>query len=59
MGLIGGLVVLMLYLIILIRSGIIARKTEKLFPKYLVLGSAMMLSIQALINMAVAVNLIP
>ena len=59
MGLLGGLVVLMLYVVILIRSGMIARKTEKLFPKYLVMGSALMLSIQAFINMAVAVNLIP
>lgn len=59
LGLLGGVVVLMLYVIILIRSGMIARKTERLFPKYLVLGSALMLSIQAFINMAVAVNLIP
>lgn len=59
MGLVGGFFVLMLYVIILIRAGMIARKTEKLFPKYLVLGSAMMLSIQAFINMAVAVNVIP
>ena len=59
MGILGGVFVLMLYVIILIRSGMIARKTEKLFPKYLVLGSAMMLSIQAFVNMAVAVNLIP
>ena len=46
------------YVIILIRAGMIV-VNEKLFPKYLVLGSAMMLSIQAFINMAVAVNLIP
>lgn len=59
LGLLGGLFVLMLYVIILIRAGIIARKTEKLFPKYLVLGSALMLCTQAFINMAVAVNLIP
>lgn len=59
LGLLGGVFVLLLYVIILIRSGMIARKTEKLFPKYLVLGSALMLSIQAFINMAVAVNLIP
>lgn len=59
MGILGGMLVLLLYVIILIRSGIIARKTEKLFPKYLVLGSALMLSMQAFINMAVAVNLIP
>lgn len=59
MGIVGGLLVLLLYVIILIRAGIIAKKTEKLFPKYLVLGSALMLSIQAFVNMAVAVNLIP
>ena len=59
MGIFGGLFVLLLYVILLIRSGMIARKTEKMFPKYLVLGSALMLSIQAFINMAVAVNLIP
>ncbi|MDO5664796.1 MAG: FtsW/RodA/SpoVE family cell cycle protein [Bacteroidia bacterium] len=59
LGIVGGIFVLLLYIIILIRAGIIARKTEKLFPKYLVLGSALMLSIQAFVNMAVAVNLIP
>lgn len=59
MGIIGGLVVLILYVIILFRAGIIARRVDNLFPKLLVLGSALMLSIQAFINMAVAVNLIP
>lgn len=59
MGILGGIFVLLLYVILLIRSGIIARKITKLFPKYLVLGSALMLSIQAFINMAVAVNFIP
>jgi cell division protein FtsW len=59
MGFLGGLFVMLLYVVILIRAGMIVRKTEKLFPKYLVLGSALMLSVQAFINMAVAVNLIP
>ncbi len=59
MGLIGGAFVLLLYIVILIRSGIIASRVDNLFPKYLVIGSALMLSFQALINMAVAVNLIP
>ena len=59
MGLLGGTVVLILYIIIMMRAGIIARKTEKLFPKYLILGSALMLGMQAFVNMAVAVNLIP
>ena len=59
LGLLGGIMVMMLYIIILWRSGIIAFKTEKLFPKYLILGSALMLSMQAFVNMAVAVGLIP
>lgn len=59
MGLLGGTVVLILYIIIMMRAGKIARKTEKLFPKYLILGSALMLGMQAFVNMAVAVNLIP
>ncbi|MCE5179504.1 MAG: FtsW/RodA/SpoVE family cell cycle protein [Porphyromonadaceae bacterium] len=59
MGMLGGLFVLLLYVILLIRSGMIARKTDKMFPKYLVLGSALMLSTQAFINMAVAVSLFP
>lgn len=59
MGIIGGVFVLLLYVMILFRAGIIARRVDNLFPKYLVLGSALMLSIQALVNMAVAVNLIP
>lgn len=59
MGLLGGTFVLILYIIILMRAGKIAKKTDKLFPKYLILGSALMLAMQAFVNMAVAVNLIP
>lgn len=59
MGILGGIFVLLLYVIILIRAGMIARRIDRIFPKYLVLGSALMLSIQAFVNMAVAVNLIP
>jgi len=59
MGLIGGFAVLFLYVILFIRSGIIAERCEKLFPKYLVLGSALLIVTQALANMLVAVNLIP
>ena len=59
LGFFGGIFVFMLYVIILIRAGIIARKTNSLFARYLVLGSALMLSIQAFMNMAVAVGAIP
>jgi cell division protein FtsW len=59
LGFLGGVVVVLLYVILLIRGGMIARKVDKLFPKYLILGSALILSFQAFVNMAVAVNLIP
>jgi cell division protein FtsW len=59
MGLVAGLFVLFLYLILLIRVGTIARKCEKLFPKFLVLGCGLMIGIQALSNMAVVVGLFP
>ena len=59
MGLVGGIVVLMLYLALMIRCGVLASKCDKKFQRYLILGCAMMLTIQALANMAVAVNLIP
>lgn len=58
-GLIGGIFVLLLYVALMIRCGILASKCEKKFPRYLILGAALMLTIQALANMAVAVNLIP
>jgi cell division protein FtsW len=59
LGIVGGIGVLALYIFLFIRAGIIANRCEKLFPKYLVIGCALLLVIQALTNMAVAVNLIP
>lgn len=58
-GLAGGFFVLLLYLILLIRVAMIARRCEKLFPKFLILGCGLMLVTQALINMAVAVGVFP
>lgn len=59
LGVVGGVFVLMLYIMLLVRAGMIARKCEKPFPKYLVLGCGLLVVVQALANMAVAVNLIP
>jgi len=59
MGLIGAIIVLLLYFALAIRAGMLARKCKKMFPKYLLLGSALILVIQALVNMSVAVGLIP
>lgn len=59
LGLVGGIFVLLLYIMLLVRVGMIARRCEKAFPKYLVLGCGLLVVVQALANMAVAVNLIP
>ncbi|MDR0429159.1 MAG: FtsW/RodA/SpoVE family cell cycle protein [Tannerellaceae bacterium] len=59
MGVVGGFIVLILYIILMIRVGIIARKCEKLFPKYLVLGCGLAIIVQAFLNMAVAVDFFP
>ena len=44
---------------LLVRVGMIARKCDKSFPKFLVLGCGLLVVVQALANMAVAVNLVP
>jgi len=59
MGVVGGIFVLMLYVMLMIRVSVIARRCEKLFPKFLVLGSGLLIVIQALVHMAVTVNLFP
>jgi cell division protein FtsW len=59
MGIIGGVFVLSLYVFLFIRAGTIAGRCTKLFPKLLVMGSALMLVMQALVNMSVSVGLMP
>jgi cell division protein FtsW len=58
-GLFGGSIVLLLYLILLFRTGVIVKKAKRTFPAFLAVGLTLMLVFQAMINMAVAVNLIP
>jgi cell division protein FtsW len=58
-GLAGGLIVLILYLYLLFRAAVLARKSPRTFPAFLAMGLAVMITFQALINMAVVVNLLP
>ncbi len=58
-GLIGAIVVLFLYLYLLYRAGVIVRKANRTFPAFLTIGLAISLVFQAMINMAVSVNLLP
>jgi len=58
-GLLGGVAVMLLYLILLFRAGVIANKCPSAFPALLVLGLTSMIVVQAFLNMAVAVGLAP
>ena len=49
----------MLYLWLLIRAGRIAKRSDKHFPAFLVMGIALLLVSQAMLNMLVAVGLFP
>ncbi len=58
-GLGGGIVILFLYLLLLLRTIIIASKVDNPFGTLLALGCCFLLVFQAMINMAVGVNLFP
>lgn len=56
---VGGVGLLLVYLMILARAGLIARRCTKAFPALLVMGMAMMIVLQALFNMAIVVGVFP
>lgn len=58
-GFVGGMVLLFLYLFLLYRAGVIVKSCNRTFPAFLSIGLAIMLVFQAMINMGVAVNLLP
>ncbi len=58
-GLFGGLFLMSLYLLLLFRIVIVAQKADSFFGKLLVIGVGIPIVFQALINMAVAVELFP
>jgi cell division protein FtsW len=58
-GIVGGLFLMFLYLALLFRLVIVAHKATSLFGKLLVIGVGLPIVFQALINMAVAVELFP
>ncbi|MBW1297840.1 FtsW/RodA/SpoVE family cell cycle protein [Aquimarina litoralis] len=58
-GLVGGVFLMFLYLMLLFRLVIVAHKSSDIFGKLLVVGVGLPIVFQALINMAVAVELFP
>ena len=59
LGLLGGLGVLSMYLLLFFRFIVAAHKANSLFGKLLVVGLGFPIIFQAMINMAVAVELLP
>jgi cell division protein FtsW len=58
-GILGGSVVVLLYIMLFFRAIRIVRKTERAFAALVTIGCAFSLVFQAMINMAVAVNIFP
>ncbi len=58
-GLVGGFALMFFYLFLLFRIVVVANGAETIFSKLLVLGVGIPIVFQALINMAVAVELFP
>jgi len=58
-GFVGGVIILILYLFLLYRAGVIVRKSNRTFAAFLAIGLTISLTFQAMINMGVAVHLFP
>lgn len=58
-GLIGSMLVLVCYLWLFFRTSMIVRRSKRTFGAFLAFGLSLGLVLQAMINMAVAVNLVP
>lgn len=59
LGMAGGVLVLLVYMILLFRVGRIVTRCKEKYPAYLAMGLGMLLGLQAFINMSVAVGLFP
>lgn len=58
-GIIGGIIILLLYLILLYRGMRISARSPGSFGAFLTIGVCLMLVLQAIANMAVAVGMLP
>lgn len=59
LGLVGGVIVLVLYLWLMARASGIAARCNRAFPAFLVLGMAVMIVIQALFHIAIVTGVFP
>ncbi len=55
----GALPLVLIYLILLYRAGLMVKRANRTFPAFLAIGLALLIVFQAFVNMAVAVSLLP
>ncbi len=58
-GLIGGIVLMGLYMILFFRGILVVKRTNRTFPAFLVTGLTLMLVYQAMVNMGVSSGVLP
>ncbi len=58
-GFVGGIALLLLFVLLLARAGVIAAKCTKAFPALLITGCATLIVAQALVHMAIVTGLAP
>jgi len=56
---IGAIPIVLVYLILLYRAGVIVRKCKRTFPAFLTVGMTLLIVTQAFVNMGVSVSLFP
>lgn len=59
LGLVGGVVVLALFLMLIARAKMIAKKCSRAFPALLIMGMAVMITLQAFFHMGINTGLFP
>lgn len=59
LGLAGGAMVVFFYIALLVRAGVIASRCERRFPALLCMGLALLIVVQAMVNICVCVGLFP
>lgn len=58
-GLVGGVLLLILYLLLVFRAGRIAYHCSRAFPAFLIMGCAVLIVFQALVHMAIVTGVFP
>ncbi len=59
LGFWGGVMLIIVYMMLVVRAGIVASRCTRAFPALLIMGCAVMVTIQALVHMGIVTGLFP